>query len=609
MRLRTTLFGLLVVISIVLAGTVYAGFSLHKADLATQEADALNLTAETVAQDIDARLAEKRTAVTLTAAQPAVADHGSTGQRGSLERLLATTGIDGASVVAANGTMVAIVGPNLTDERRTALVGRDFGDRTYVRRALAGQVYTGDPLHAESGNYIVTISAPIERNGSVVGTVNGALHLREANFFAQSHAFLDSTQGLHLSMGGETLDIGAGSGPVEGNATATVDSTGWTVLVDRHGSPVATRVWYTSLFQALAVVLAVLSVALVGVWLERTTITQLEDLIAGLGRLEDGDYETSIDLGVTDEWNRISSQFNALAETLRQRESQLRVLNRVLRHNLRNDMSVVVAHADTLLQDDLEAETREKVTTIRHTATGLIETSEHARAIYEELLSNEDRDSRPVDLVAVVATSTDDLRAAHPEASIETRLPDAAWVEDGEATPIVVEELCRNGLVHNDLPPADRELQVEVGNRDDGTVELHVIDNGPGLPAGEVELLTGKREETEVDHGSGLGLWLVQWLVDQRGGSISLRRRGDRGTSVTVRVPAGSPPQSPAVGSAADPESDDEATDGREAWRGAAGDGTDEDSATSEGAPRDGRGRAAGGDGGSRGGRRRDGGR
>lgn len=66
-----------------------------------------------------------------------------------------------------------------------------------------------------------------------------------------------------------------------------------------------------------------------------------------------------------------------------------------------------------------------------------------------------------------------------------------------------------------------------------------IVDNGPGLPDSEREVLEAG-EETPLTHGSGIGLWLVYWTVTYAGGEVTIEDRSPRGTRVTVTLPCAS---------------------------------------------------------------------
>ena len=545
MRLRTTLFAMLVVIAIVLSGTVYAGFALHQSNTISQHQEQLDTAAETVAANVDDQLRSQQTLVRLYSREPEAGSHGTTTQQALLGRFVADSRFDGASIVDASGTMRAIDAEGLDADDRADVLGDDFSERAYVQHALNGEIFISDPFTAETGNDIIIISAPIrDDSGEIVGVFSGSLHLDRTTFFEPTHDVIADDTVVTVRSNGGTLYESAAKPNDALTAEATAAETDWTVVVTQDRSPLDQRLWRTTLVQTAAVVLALLSVLAVGVWISKTTLQSLEELIRGMGQLQEGNYDTELQLGATDEWVQLRQQFNELAAALDQRESQLRVLNRVLRHNLRNDMSVVIAHSDTILHNEPAEDVEGKVQQIRQTAVNLIETSEHARTIYDKMLATDDRDPEPVDVALVVEQRLVKLQENFPDSTIETHLPDSAWALGGDVVPIIVDELCRNALVHNDRPEDEREVAVTVeGGVAEGEVCIVVRDNGPGLPDVERELLTGEREASNVEHGSGLGLWVVSWLVDQCDGTVTTANRADRGTTVTVTLPA--PPEIP----------------------------------------------------------------
>ena len=92
-----------------------------------------------------------------------------------------------------------------------------------------------------------------------------------------------------------------------------------------------------------------------------------------------------------------------------------------------------------------------------------------------------------------------------------------------------------NAAEHNDSSVAVTVSVRDVGNR----VEIRVEDDGAGILPGEVAFVESGRE-TALDHGSGLGLWFVNWVVTWYGGSFQIgpvERPGRPGTAATLRLP------------------------------------------------------------------------
>lgn len=214
----------------------------------------------------------------------------------------------------------------------------------------------------------------------------------------------------------------------------------------------------------------------------------------------------------------------------KRREQRLSVLNRVLRHNLRNDLNVIMGQADWLARNCDDAAT-EKAETIQETATRLTALGEKARTI-ESTLQQDVSHRVSVDIVSVIERRCAAFRAEYPAASITVDAPDSQPVIAGETVDSVVDNLVENAIEHAETAP---EVTVSV-TAGDGWVTVRVADNGPGIPETEREVLDSD-EETQLLHGTGMGLWVVSWLVDSYGGELSFETSPD-GSTVAVRLRA-----------------------------------------------------------------------
>jgi signal transduction histidine kinase len=88
-----------------------------------------------------------------------------------------------------------------------------------------------------------------------------------------------------------------------------------------------------------------------------------------------------------------------------------------------------------------------------------------------------------------------------------------------------------NTVQHSNKPPEDIIITVKCTHEDDGYVHLSITDNGPGIPEGERQVLESG-VETELDHVSGLGLWLVKWVTEGIDGILNLSNVNGGGTEV-----------------------------------------------------------------------------
>ena len=220
----------------------------------------------------------------------------------------------------------------------------------------------------------------------------------------------------------------------------------------------------------------------------------------------------------------------------KQRAQQITVMNRVLRHNLRNEINTMMGWLVELereASDDLSEYTDKAMESARE----LDAMANKARTIQHSLA--EDRDIRQRDLSEMVERQLDRLREEFPDATITNELPDnEQQVVGAAAIDEAIWELLENAVVHNDGEPT-RVRVTTTGIEDaDGTwYELQIADNGPGIPAQEKQVLF---EETEDDllHGSGLGLWYVKWLVDRSDARLAFSENEMGGSTVAVRLHA-----------------------------------------------------------------------
>ncbi|QCJ47321.1 histidine kinase [Haloprofundus sp. MHR1] len=211
---------------------------------------------------------------------------------------------------------------------------------------------------------------------------------------------------------------------------------------------------------------------------------------------------------------------------------RLRVLNRVLRHDVRNRSNVILGYADLLTDDDGDLEAHAEV--IERTALDLVSLGDNARRI-EHLLSDAER--TVVDLEALVDCEVATVRSEYPEARVETDHADydeTGSVRANQLLGVAVNNLLENAIVHN--PVEEPLVHVSLESHDDDRVELRVADDGPGIPSDELSVFRSGRE-TQLAHASGIGLWLVNWIIDDSDGTVDFDDRSPRGTVVRVSLP------------------------------------------------------------------------
>ena len=534
MRLRRRFLVAFLLLTVVLSALSLAGFTLYRDATVTQEEAALQRVSETMASQLDVLLTEKGQTVGLWADTAAIADHGSPEQSEAVRSFVFSTSFSGASVIAANGTMVALHSQGTTPAQSRDLVGQQFDDRTYFQRAMAGETYVSDPVEADSGNQIVTVSAPIREGGEIVGTFNAAFHVRQGDLFGPIRPQDEAFEGVQVTANDTTVFR---DGPQQGGdnvltvANATVDRTGWTVTAVRTDAALRSELRGITLLQLGTLTLVLASLSVFGWWLYREYVANFERLQEGLTALVAGEYGTTVTLSGPTEWGLVAGHFNELSQTLARRRVEVTVLNRVLRHNLRNAMTVVSGTAARIEESADDQRLVEDATLIKRRGESLLRLAEHARVV-ETSLRTDRTESPPRAVGPILRDVVADLSEEYPDASVDVDSDaDDAAVPDGDLVSVVVDELIRNAVIHGGDAPTVRV----VATATDDAVSITVDDDGPGLPEVERRLLTESFVETPTDHGSGLGLWVVKWVVDWLEGSVDVTV--DDGTTVTVTLP------------------------------------------------------------------------
>jgi PAS domain S-box-containing protein len=213
-------------------------------------------------------------------------------------------------------------------------------------------------------------------------------------------------------------------------------------------------------------------------------------------------------------------------QELTRRTNLVNVLNRVLRHNLRNDMTVIRGRTQSLadrVPDDATA------TTALRKIDELIQLAEKARDLEEIVVGDHERmqTTIPTLVEGVVA----DISSEFPAASFTVDASEDVTAPVLPSFERAVRELVENAAKHGGETPTVAATVEAVPN----AVEITVGDDGPGLSAQEREVLK-EGVETPLIHGSGLGLWLVHWIVTSHDGTVEATVT-DEGTSMTVSVP------------------------------------------------------------------------
>jgi PAS domain S-box-containing protein len=213
----------------------------------------------------------------------------------------------------------------------------------------------------------------------------------------------------------------------------------------------------------------------------------------------------------------LAGVFTDLTERRRHTRA-LRILNRVLRHNIRNDINVVLGHVEQLdaLVDDPTAS--ESVVKIRDRLSDIVDSADTARDL-EHLLNTQERAVvSTLPLAEAVRPVVDRADREFPDARFDYDPPvGSPHVVANDTVRRVLWEVLENAVEHNTAP--DPLVEVSFDVRDDQVV-VRVADNGPGVFESRQEMIFGREEIDQVHHGNGFSLFFVDQVMKTYGGDV-----------------------------------------------------------------------------------------
>ena len=214
-------------------------------------------------------------------------------------------------------------------------------------------------------------------------------------------------------------------------------------------------------------------------------------------------------------------------------------------HELRTPLTSIYGFAETLLRSDIEFGPEERRIFLGYIASE----SQRLTAIVDALLDVARVDAgdlqvelAPTDVRAVVADVVETAQANPDGHRFVVDVPEGPLEAQADADKL---RQVLNQLVDNAVKYSPDGGTVTVGCRPNGeTIELHVSDEGVGIPATEQERIFAKFYRGEaaaarggVAGGAGLGLFIAQGLAGAMGGRIRVASQEGRGSTFSLALP------------------------------------------------------------------------
>ena len=228
--------------------------------------------------------------------------------------------------------------------------------------------------------------------------------------------------------------------------------------------------------------------------------------------------------------------------TLEERSSMASVLNRVLRHNVRNGVTAIAGFADHLARQTDDEEISDQLGRIEDRALALGRTSQQTQRI-GQLLQEGPTGTTAFFLPGSLAPPLDRVESESEASTI--RLDRAYGVEAVVRAPSVLPDIVGD-VVEQLVAANDGATEITVAVVEDGgtpadspgddatdRVRIVIRDEGVGLPETDIRAIEND-VETTLHHAEGLSLWCLKWVVDRTSGDLDVRADG---ATIEVALP------------------------------------------------------------------------
>jgi len=220
--------------------------------------------------------------------------------------------------------------------------------------------------------------------------------------------------------------------------------------------------------------------------------------------------------------------------TLEQQRDSLTLLNQVVRHDIRNQLMVVDSYTG-LLEDSLpDDQSRTYARTVIEAAKQATEITETAKDVTDVLLQV-GADRTPVSLRDELTEQIETVRSDQDRAtvSVEGSISDVTVLAD-DLLESVFRNLLTNAVVHNNKDAAEITVSTRVVG---DSVRVSIADNGPGIADTHKEQIFQEGQKGLESGGTGIGLYLVNTLVDRYGGDVWVEDNEPTGSVFVVELP------------------------------------------------------------------------
>ena len=278
------------------------------------------------------------------------------------------------------------------------------------------------------------------------------------------------------------------------------------------------------------------------IYIANSIVVPLRRTTRAAQRISGGDLTVRVREVGDAELRQLAATFNQMAENLQESERQKDEFFALISHELRTPLTSIIGYLELVLDDeDLGEDTRRFMEIVERNARRLLRLVGDMLFIAQVEAGRMSLERTRVDLLKVARESVDAAQPAAQRRGVALSL-------DGSPVPDIEGDRDRLGqtvdnLISNALKftPEGCAITVRVHDTEAG-VSIAVRDEGAGIPAEDLDRLferfyRSSSASRRAVPGVGLGLSIVQTIVEAHGGTVRIDSTEGEGTTVTLLIP------------------------------------------------------------------------
>jgi len=267
----------------------------------------------------------------------------------------------------------------------------------------------------------------------------------------------------------------------------------------------------------------------------------LAKLQRAVGKMTKGHYETRVEVTSKDEIGSLSAAFNQMAAAIQREDEAQKSFLATVSHELRTPISYVKGYSEAIQNGLVDAQQKEEAVQIIAKEAARMErlTNEFMQLARKDEMTVSEYDP------LVLAESLRDAiclvsqQAMNKQIQIKQKF-DEELIVIGDEQKLkqvwinVIENAIRYSHEHAQIIMTTSQL--------DNEAVITIQDFGIGIPEEDVPHVTERfyrvnKARSRMDGGSGLGLSIVEQIIQQHNGSLKIESKVEQGTNVMITLP------------------------------------------------------------------------